>query len=101
MKITTGLQVNLKQLKNTKDFIPNLVDQIFLICKEDKSFSLKDKVKHVDEKLEILKTKISKQDTLLEQARALKETINSKIISINEDSFRIKAVLLESLGSEL
>ena len=91
----------IKKVKESPEFITSIVDQIFLICKEDKSFTIKDKIKSANNQLEILEDKVRKQNILLEQAMTLKENINSKITSIEEDSFRTKVILLESLGSEI
>jgi hypothetical protein len=101
MNIVYDSGIVLKEVKQNPEFLPAVLDQIFWICKEDKSFKITDKIKSVDKQLEILKLNIRKQDSLLEQANTLKENINSKITSLDEDAFRTKAILLESLGSEL
>lgn len=102
MKITPiKSRMNLKELKKREALIPSILDRVFLICKEDKNFLIKREIKDIEKQLNILNLKIKKQDGLLEQAQNMKHDFNSRIVAIDEDSFRNKVSLLETLGSEL
>lgn len=90
-----------KKTKKRKDLIPLIVDRIFLICKEDKNFSIRTELSQVDEKLKIVKGKLQKQNALLKQANELQENITEKAATLDDESFKIKVKVLESLGSEL
>lgn len=99
--ITIESQTNLKKLKQKNNFIPEMVDRLFLICKDDKNFTIRTDVESIDIQLNMLKERIIKQDSLLTQAQNMKDELSSKLNSIDEKSFRIKVDVLESLGSEL
>ncbi len=99
--LTTESKTNLETLKGKKNFIPEMVDRVFLICKDNENFSTRKEIHQTNEKLTSLIVKIKKQNSLLEQAESMKQELNSKIISLDETSFRIKVNVLELLGSEL
>mgnify|MGYP006863439661 CR=1 FL=1 len=83
------------------DLIPTVIDHIFTICKEDKNFNVKENINNVDEKLVFVNKKISKQNSLIEQSNTIKNDLLVKIKKLDDESFRIKYKILESLGSEL
>jgi len=90
-----------KKTKKKKDLVPTIVDRIFLICREDPNFSVRKEISQVDEKLTDIQEKLRKQDGLLSQANELHKNVSEKIEVIDDESFRIKVKVLESLGSEL
>jgi len=81
--------------------IPTVIDHIFTICKEDKNFSIKDNIAKIDKKLIIAKSHIKKQQKLMEQSDSIKKELLEKIKRIDDESFKIKYKVLETLGSEL
>ena len=81
--------------------IPTVIDHIFTICKEDKNFSIKDNIAKIDKKLIIAKSHIKKQQKLMEQSDSIKKELLEKIKKIDDESFKIKYKVLETLGSEL
>lgn len=83
------------------DFLSLVLDQIFLICKADKHFSVKKRIDEVELEIEVLKKKVSKQDSLLNQAEKISTEINEKQSSLESKNFKIRVDLLEALGSEL
>ena len=88
--------------KQKKDFLSTVVNEIFLICQEDKNFK-KDqtKVKDVDQNLNELKQRVSKQNSLIKKSEELKSDFKKKLTLIDNANFKMRARLLESLGSEI
>lgn len=90
-----------EELLKSKELLPQIVERIFFICRNDPNFRLKNELESVDEQLENLQKKISKQDALLKQSQVLKKDLHDRI-NIIENQNRIKqSALLEGLGSEL
>lgn len=83
------------------ELIPNVIDHIFAICKEDKHISINENVTKLDKKLIIAEKQINKQKKLIEQSDQIKANLLEKIKDIDDESFRIKYKVLETLGSEL
>jgi phosphoenolpyruvate carboxylase len=83
------------------NYLSDIVMRIFSICKEDPTFPLRQKIEDVDLKIDDLKDRIQKQDSLIEQAAQLKESCNKRIINIEKGNFDIQIELLDKLGSEL
>ncbi len=92
-----------KEIQRIKkhDLIPTVIDHIFTICKEDKNFTIKENIGKIDKKLSIAKNQISKQQKLMNQANNIKKELLEKIKRIDDESFKIKYKVLETLGSEL
>jgi len=81
--------------------IPTVIDHIFTICKEDKNFKMSSNIEKIDKKLTGINKKITKQKSLVEQSENLKTNLLDKIKRIDDESFKIKYKVLETLGSEL
>lgn len=92
-----------EEIKRIKkhNLIPTVIDHIFTICKEDKNFNIKKNIEEVDNKLSNLNKKLSKQKSLIEQSNGIKEDLLKKMKNIDDESFKIKLRVLETLGSEL
>jgi len=90
-----------KKSFNKKQVLENIVEYIFVICKNDNNFNLKDKFKELESKSENIHNKIKKQMSLIEQADVLKSDIQNKINILDAEIFSIRSELLENLGSEL
>ena len=100
MKILTGETT--KKRKNKKNnFIPEVIDRIFAICKSDPNFPLKNQIEEIEVNTELLRKKIGKQDNLLEQSTKLKKDLQKRISILDDDNINIQSNLLETLGSEL
>jgi len=91
----------LEQKKKTHEQIPQIVNRIFAICKNDSNFPLKNEMEDVDSRIQEMKVKITKQDNLLEQSSELKKDLIQRIEVINDSNSRLQMRLLENLGSEL
>lgn len=83
------------------DFLSSVLDQIFLICKADKHFSVKKRIDEVGLEIEVLKKKVSKQGSLLNQAEKISAEVNEKLSSLESKNFKVRVELIEALGSEL
>ena len=92
--------VEMKRIKK-HDMIPTVIDHIFTICKEDKNFKISSDIEKIDKKLTGINKKITKQKSLVEQSEDLKANLLNKIKRIDDESFKIKYKVLETLGSEL
>ncbi len=92
--------VEMKRIKK-HDMIPTVIDHIFTICKEDKNFKISSDIEKIDKKLTVINKKITKQKSLVEQSENLKTNLLDKIKRIDDESFKIKYKVLETLGSEL
>lgn len=96
MKIeTTGEKIN------TIELLPQIVERIFFICKQDPNFSLKDELEITENKILEVKQKIDKQDNLLTQSNELIKNLKNRITILDEQNSKKQIELLESLGSEL
>lgn len=94
------LQV-LTESQGKKETLSDVVNRIFAICKTDPHFKLKTEMKTVDEKLQVLKRKIAKQESLLNQSNELAENVKRRIALIQQENETRQTELLETLGSEL
>jgi hypothetical protein len=81
--------------------IPNVIDHIFTICKEDKRFSISKSVSEIDVKITNAKQQILKQQRLINQSNDIKKGLLEKIKTIDDESFKIKYKVLETLGSDI
>jgi len=81
--------------------LPQIVNRIFSICKNDSSFALREKITDVDEDISVLKEKIIRQNHLFKQSKKLTFDLNERIQILEDRNISLKERLLESLGSEL
>lgn len=91
----------LTESQNKKEMLPQVVNRIFSICKQDPHFKLKSEMKGIEEKLNTLKNKIAKQETLLEKSGNITESVKRRIALIQQENESRQIELLETLGSEL
>jgi Mg-chelatase subunit ChlI len=91
----------LTEPQRKKEMLPEVVDRIFAVCKTDPHFKLKSEMKIVEQKLQLLKNKIAKQESLLAQSNELTETVRRRISLIQQENETRQTELLENLGSEL
>ena len=85
---------------NTKELLPQIVDRIFSICKNDSNFELKDELEIVENKIKSLQQKISKQENLLIQSYELKNDLQQRLEILENDNSKKQIELLELLGSD-
>ena len=89
------------QKKNASEQLPQIVNRIFAICKNDSNFPLKNEMENVDDRILQIKNKITKQDELLKQSSEIKKDLIQRIEVIDDSNNRLQMRLLESLGSEV
>ena len=84
-----------------KDAISSILDEIFLICKQDKRFFKTDRINKIEDKIEEVENRIKKQNELTSESKKIEEDLDrkNKHLGNNIENKRIK--LLESLGSEI
>jgi len=86
----------------SKDFLTELSEVVFSICKNDSLFENKTSdIKQIDQMLKELKTKIRKQNTLIEKADHMQRSFNDKNKLLSNENTDTRSQLLEMLGSEL
>jgi hypothetical protein len=90
-----------KNNSKNKELLPQIVDRIFSICRNDPTFHLKNEMEIVENRMTSLQKKISKQDYLLEQSNELTNDLIQRIQILENQNERKQIELLESLGSEL
>lgn len=86
---------------NKQALIPTVIDHIFAICKNDVNFKLKEDSTLVENKLISINSKLSKQLDLEKQAKSIKKELQEKMKHIDDETFKLKFKILETLGSEL
>lgn len=92
----------LEKVHKEDNFLTSIFDRVFLICKNDPAFSdQKIIVDEIDGKVDNIKEKLARQTQLLEQSTSLKQDLARKIRVIEDENYRIRAHLLEALGSEI
>lgn len=89
----------LEQKNISKEMLPEILDRIFMICKTDPNFPLKNKVEALEDTISRMDKKIAKQEKLLEQAETIKKDLVKKISYLDDKNFQLKSELLDILGS--
>lgn len=98
--------VNLKEIKNEKieerkkELLPNILDQILLICKEDENFKIYNDLDNYEKIIESSKRKLNKKKQLLEQSKEIENKLMNELKELDEDIFKKRNNLLKELGSE-
>lgn len=90
-----------EQRTDSKELLPQIIDRIFLTCKNDPNFRLKDEMEIVENKIQALLKKIEKQDHLLEESNKIKEDLKQRLDILENANNNKQLQLLEELGSEL
>ena len=86
---------------NHRELLPQIVDRIFAVCRNDPNFHLKDEMEIVENRMESLIQKIAKQIELLEQSNLLSKDLMQRIDIIENQNDDTQTKLLESLGSDI
>jgi hypothetical protein len=87
-----------EKIKNTQELIPQIIDRIFAICKNDSNFELNNDFKNIDEKINLLKNKINKQDKLLNKSINFKKDILKRIAILDNQNEKKQIELLEYMN---
>ncbi|MCF7927441.1 MAG: hypothetical protein K9L74_07725 [Candidatus Izimaplasma sp.] len=98
--------VKLNEIKNEdiekrkEEVLPNLLDQILLICKEDENFKISKKIENYDKVIESSKRKLNHKKELLDQAKEIENKILKELNQLEEENTYKRNNLLSELGSE-
>jgi len=90
-----------EQRTDSKELLPQIIDRIFLTCKNDSNFRLKDEMEIVENKIQALLKKIEKQDHLLDESNKIREDLKQRLEILESSNNNKQLQLLEELGSEL
>jgi len=99
--IKSNVQEDREQNYKKEEFMECVLDQIFMISKHDKNFQASTKIDSIDKSVGSLKEKISSKNKLLKKSEKLRKEFKEKISNIENQNFKLKMNLLESLGAEL
>ena len=83
------------------DSISNIVDEIFLICKNDKKIFSNEKLEEFEKNIEGKKKNILKQEKLLTDSYDIEHQLNEKIKQLNNVIESKRITLIEALGGEV
>ena len=83
---------------NPQELLPQIIERIFAICKNDSHFELKDELKEIENKIENINNKISKQKKLMEQSVNLKKDMLERISILDDQNEKKQMKLLDSIG---
>ena len=84
-----------------RELLPQIVDRIFAVCRNDPNFELKDEMQIVENRMESLRQKITKQVELLQQSNALSKDLMQRLEVLDNQNENKQTELLESLGSDI
>lgn len=85
---------------NTKETFSSIIDEIFIICQNDKKIFNHEKLHDIEARINELKDKEKQKDNLLIEAKKIEDSLDKKLIEDNTYINRSKEKLLEKLGSE-
>ena len=84
-----------------KENLPQILERIFAVCKEDPNFYLKERIEETDNKINKLNIRIEKFDNLLKEAQSIKLNLKKRIENLDQKNEETKENILEELGSEI
>ena len=87
-----------KNLENNT--LPQIIDRMFAICKEDKSFKSKPKLEAVEAVSKKLNEKINRQKTLLKRGDDMMIDVKGRIQTLDESNEKLRSDLLMMLVGE-
>ena len=87
--------------ESNRELLPQIMDRIFAVCKNDPNFQLKDEMEIIENRTTSLKQKIKKQEGLLTQSNLLTKDLSQRIEVLENQNERKQTELLEALGSNI
>ncbi|MHA1868764.1 MAG: hypothetical protein ACTSXD_12030 [Candidatus Heimdallarchaeaceae archaeon] len=84
-----------------KENLPQILERIFAVCKEDPNFYLKERIEETDNIINKLNIRIEKFDNLLKEAQSIKLNLKKRIENLDQKNEEAKENILEELGSEI
>jgi len=100
--VKSDANTKLEQIQNNRDFISSVLDEIFIICREDENFlKVRRGVESIDSELSMIQDKLEKQNSLINRSESLKKDIVTKLSIIENENEEMKIELLRRLGSAI
>lgn len=99
--------VELKEINNEKlekrksELIPDILDRILLICKEDENFKVSNELQNYDKIIESSRKKLKNKEHLIEQSKEIETKLLDELKDLNDEISEKRYNLLKELGSEL
>lgn len=87
-----------EKVTNPQELLPQIIERIFAICKNDSHFELKDELKEIENKIKNINKKINKQDELMSQSNNLKKDMLERITILDDQNEKKQMKLLDSIG---
>ena len=97
--IKSNVQENREQNYKKEEFMNGVLDQVFMIAKNDDNFQMSNEIESIENTIVSLKEKILNKNKLLKKSENLKKEFVGKLTNLENQNFRLKVNLLESLGS--
>lgn len=97
MRIIKEESFKLEQ-KKSSDFISNILNRIFLVCKNDKNFKLKNQTEKIEVQVDNIQEKVDNQNKLIRQADDLYKDVSKRVNILDSENSTLKTNLIESLG---
>jgi len=97
MRIHSIEESTLEKKTNDQESMKNIVNRIFLICKNNENFQLREQTKEIEGKIKAVEERLNKQNSLLEQANTIQQDMSRRIELLNSENSDEKIRLIESL----
>lgn len=98
--------VELKEIKDEKieerkkDLLPNILDEILSICKEDENFKVSNELENYDKIIKSSKKKLNHKESLLEQSKNIENKLLNELKELDNIILDKRNSLLKELGSD-
>lgn len=86
--------------ENVQELLPQVVERIFKVCRNDSSFKLKDDLNSIEDIIYNTNKKIEKQKQLLEKSSEIKSDLMKRLREISNENELKQIRLLEMIGEE-
>jgi len=94
--------LQIEQLENSNnnrtELLPQIAERIFAVCRLDPMFCKNSELDKLEEELEKIQTKISKQKQLLERSYEIEKELTLRLQNITDDNESKQIELLEKIG---
>ena len=91
---------NLEKRVDHSEQLPQIVQRIFAVCKEDPNLPLRNKIREVENDVLVLKKKLVQQGILLRKSKESRGKLLTRITKLDQKNTEITEDLLDELGSK-
>ena len=99
--IKTHFRKSIEQKSRNKELIPNVMERLFMICREHTDDKTKDNIDDVVKRIKELSNTLDTQKKLLKKAETTRDELANKVEGLENLNISKRSQLLEDLGSEL